>query len=115
MPALVKSSVGSFAGTSGELGTCVCPFDTKNSMNLRRIDATSICKGRPFVPERSQRIKTLDFSANAAFRPSAGPASTFEAAVRDKRRNVRLQLLPAVGHRGIAAIVDESTGDDPND
>ena len=37
IPALVKSSVGSFAGTSGLEGTRVCPFDSKYSMNLRRI------------------------------------------------------------------------------
>ena len=32
--------VGSLAGTSDELGTCVCPFDTKYSMKRRRMSAT---------------------------------------------------------------------------
>jgi len=29
IPEFVKSSVGSFPGTSGDEATCVCPFDTK--------------------------------------------------------------------------------------
>src|SRR6266566_4569588 len=72
IPALVKRSVGSFAGTSGELGTCVCPFDTKYSMNLRRIAETFIrgawqpCIRPPNLPKE---VKTLDFNANDAFRP----------------------------------------------
>src|SRR5580658_4105299 len=37
MPALVKSSVGSFAGTSDEEWTSRCLFWTKKSRNLRRI------------------------------------------------------------------------------
>src|SRR5271166_355716 len=37
MPALVNSSVGSFAGTSDDEWTSLCPFCTKKSRNLRRI------------------------------------------------------------------------------
>src|SRR5438874_3295081 len=38
IPALVNSSVGSSCGTTGELGTNVCPcFSTKKSMNCWRI------------------------------------------------------------------------------
>src|SRR6266496_1527933 len=37
MPALVKSRVGSLAGTSEEECTSRCPFWTKKSRNIRRI------------------------------------------------------------------------------
>src|SRR5690606_1819947 len=37
MPGLVKSRVGSFAGTSGLEGTTVCPFERKYSRKLERI------------------------------------------------------------------------------
>src|SRR6266487_4680010 len=36
MPALVKSRVGSFEGSSEELCTWRCPFWTKKSRNMRR-------------------------------------------------------------------------------
>src|SRR4051794_23164700 len=40
IPALVNSNVGSSCGTTGELGTNVCPcFSTKKSMNCWRISA----------------------------------------------------------------------------
>src|SRR5687767_14961023 len=40
MPAFVNSSVGSSCGTTGELGTNVCPCRcTKKSMNCRRISS----------------------------------------------------------------------------
>jgi len=39
IPALVNRSVGSSAGTRGELGTSWCPRALKNSRNLRRISA----------------------------------------------------------------------------
>src|SRR4051812_17289306 len=44
IPALVKRSVGSSTGTTGELGTTVCPppgagLPLKNSMNVRRISS----------------------------------------------------------------------------
>src|SRR5450755_3151140 len=39
MPLLVKSSVGSLAGTSGADGTMVCPFEAKYSRNLLRMSA----------------------------------------------------------------------------
>src|SRR5689334_23714942 len=37
MPELTKSSVGSFAGTSGLEGTMLWPFERKNSRKLERI------------------------------------------------------------------------------
>ncbi len=42
IPAFVKSSVGSSAGTSDELGTMVWPFCSKYSRKLRRISRERI-------------------------------------------------------------------------
>jgi hypothetical protein len=42
MPELVKSSVGSLAGTSGLEATMLCPLDLKYSRKLERISALFI-------------------------------------------------------------------------
>src|SRR6476661_1992067 len=44
MPAVVNSSVGSL-GTSGDDGTTVCPFFSKNPRNARRSSAATVGLG----------------------------------------------------------------------
>src|SRR2546423_2775668 len=59
MPAFVNSNVGSFAGTSDDECTSLCPFCTKKSRNLRRIsDPVSMIKMKfDFSTGKIQRHK----------------------------------------------------------
>src|SRR3954451_21570055 len=57
MPALVKSNVGSSCGTTGELGTKVCPcFCTKKSRNCWRISREVISEANCWGQVREMQI-----------------------------------------------------------
>src|SRR5260370_11511539 len=62
MPALVNKSVGSFAGTSDEECTSLCPFCTKKSRNLRRISE----------PVSMEKLILNDYRASAPLRAASG-------------------------------------------
>src|SRR5579872_5241109 len=61
MPALVKSSVGSFAGTSEELRTILCPRSSKNFRNVALIlfPGHFSCSASTQSSQSVSRIKSL--------------------------------------------------------
>src|SRR5712672_2208037 len=62
MPELVKSSVGSLAGTSGLEATAAWPRSSKNFRNLARISAD-------FMRTRRQLLEAADFRPLPQFAP----------------------------------------------
>src|ERR1700727_2778408 len=56
IPALVKSSVGSFDGTSDDECTSLCPFCTKKSRNLLRI-SEPVGMGEEFLILASKKTR----------------------------------------------------------
>ena len=81
MPALTNISVGSFCGTSGELGTTSCPRASKKSRNARRTSAdvraiaTAAIARRTRLTRRLLSLRPQRVGSPLSARRRAGPSS----------------------------------------
>src|SRR5215468_3012297 len=99
MPAVVKRSVGSPSGTSGDDATCVCPRAVKKSRNDRRRSLAVRIMG-----SLSMGSRTLDWPASYQVRPEKWRTGIFR-----KHRDLALATPPPSGRE--PAYTGPSAGD----
>src|SRR4051812_33161502 len=107
MPAFVNISVGSFAGTTGELGWTTCPFFSKYSVNFLRISA-AVMTGN--IRATCVALRLASLTVVGASRYSVGSATRFAIdAPRSpfwRESRAKLGALPRVEiERGASTIL----------